>query len=170
MNFTADNQVTGGFGGHAGAGGDAIGGHGGNGTHGGTGGSAIAATGGNGGNGGIGEGGAIETGGTLTIKPRFGAKTGSAQTKATSVITTNRAFGGAGGGPGNPGTATGGTGGSPDGGTGHVLARAAGAAGSAGEGFGGGIVIFGTTTIDDTTITGNFAATHDNDVSGVFNK
>jgi hypothetical protein len=84
------------------------------------------------------------------------------------LITTNKALFVGAGGAGNAGSANGGTGGTPNGPAGVVIAGSAGVVGTIGEGDGGGIVIFGPTTIDDTSITGNFASTHDNDVSGVF--
>ena len=100
------------------------------------------------------------------INPRLQAKKGSAQSKATNLITSNRALSAAGGVPGTGGAATAGQGGTPNGANGTATPGANGAAHPLSVGAGGGIFTVATATIDFTTITGNTASTQDNDVDG----
>ena len=167
VNFTK-NQVRGGVGGNGGNGRDAKGGNGGNGQTGGTGGSTLGGDGGNGGESGIGEGGGIlvDVSGTLKIDPRLGAKKGSKQAKATDQITGNQAFDSGAGSPGHASSVGIGLGGTPLAPNGTVLAGQNGTVDTFTVGVGGGIATFGDTTIDNTTITGNFASTNDSDVDG----
>ena len=172
VNFSA-NQANGSSGGQGGDGGQAVGGNGGDGAVGGAGGNAFSGAGGSGGSGGGGSGGGIDndTGGVLTINPRLGAKKGSKQAKATSLVTTNQANlgqAGAGGARGNINVVA--TGGSPGGTAGQTVLGNPGTAGLIGTGLGGGLDLEagGTATIDNTTITGNTASTNDNNVDGTF--
>jgi hypothetical protein len=162
VSFTSD-QANSGVGGAGGAGGSAAGGEGGSGEQSTAGnpGDGDGGTGGPAGNGSIGQGGGIldMTSGSLSLEPRLGAKRGSKQAKATDVITANQANalpGGAGGAPGQSSVNRG------------VSMPKSGAPGISGEGSGGGIAIFGTAIIDNTTITGNQASTDDRDVLGTF--
>jgi hypothetical protein len=175
VDFT-QNVATGGAASPGGNGGDGQGGNGGDGIHGGNGGNVIGGSGGAGGFGGNGVGGGlfVDVPGTLVMKPRQGARKGSAQSSATDVITTNRAAGGPGasGGTasslsfaGNAGT---GSPSSAPASNGTFTPGTAGVAGTAGSGAGGGIAILGTATIDNATITGNTASTSDPDVDGTF--
>ena len=106
VNFTA-NEVAGNDGGDGGDGGRGFGGNGGNGASGSNGGNGTAGNGGDGGEGGGGIGGGIANfaGGNLTIQPRFGAKKGSKQSRATNVITANLAVAGLGAAGGAAGVA-----------------------------------------------------------------
>ena len=169
VNFT-NNEVQGGFGARAGNGGTVKGGNGGNGSAGGPGGDAMGGNGGSGGEAGIGEGGGLfdALSGTLTIKPRLGAKKGSAQAAATNMITGNKAFSSAAGVAGVAGNATVGSGGTPTGGDGVLTHGANGTVDTFTVGVGGGIAIVGTAIIDNTTISDNFASTNDDDVLGTF--
>ena len=96
VNFS-NNQAQSGVGGVGGVGGSVSGGNGaagnagGSGDFGGSGGNATGGSGGAGGEGATGSGGGIfnSATGTLTIKPRLGAKKGSKQAKATDTITAN---------------------------------------------------------------------------------
>ena len=132
------------------------------------GGSATGGTGGDGGEGASGVGGGIfnATTGTLTLKPRLGAKKGSKQAKATDVITTNQALAASGGQAGAGGGATAGAGRSPFGVNGVATPGQPGVTDLFSVGVGGGIATFGTANVDNTTITGNHASTNDNDVDG----
>ena len=120
MNFMS-NQANGGLGVNGGISGSGVGGGGGA-SHNGaelvrSGGNGRAGNGGTGGDGGFGIGGGIfnAMNGTLTIKPRQGAKKGSKQAKATDLITTNQANLAPGGVGGVSNVlSTGGAGGSPE--------------------------------------------------------
>ncbi len=162
VNFTT-NQATGAIGGNGGNGGEASGETGGTGLPAGSNGNATGGNGGNAGDGGTGLGGGLfdATTGTLVINPRLGVKKNSKQNNATDIITGNKANAGGAGSPGAGGLAQVASGATATNGT-------AGTAASAGVGVGGGIVIVGTATIDNTTITGNTATTNDNDVDGTF--
>jgi hypothetical protein len=163
------NLATGGAGGQGGAGGTAFAGNGGGGN---TGGNGFTATGGNGSDGGAGGrglGGAIWTSlsSRLTIDPRLGAKRGSKQSMASNTITLNQANLGAGGAGGAGGDAQGGRAGLPGGVAGLRFPGRPGNSVPAGTGLGGGVARFagGNITIENTNITGNIAATTDNDVT-----
>ena len=108
--------------------------------------------------------------GNLTIKPRSGARKGSKQSMATNLITANQANAGPGGSGGAAGVPQAGAGGIPNGAAGQTHAGTAGATALSGTGIGGGLDLLtgGTVVIDNTTITGNTAATSDNDVFGTF--
>jgi hypothetical protein len=177
LNVTSNKAVSG-HGGHGGQGGSVQGGHGGNGVTtstlvtGGRGGNANGGNGGNGGTGGIGQGGGIDnvSTGTLTIKPRQGAKKGSSQSKATNTITANQALASSGGLAGDVGASqVPGPGGAHNGSFGLLNPGIPGVTELFSVGIGGGLVNLGTATIDNTTITGNTATTNDNDVEGTFN-
>ena len=107
------------------------------------------------------------TTGTLTLKPRLGAKKGSKQAKATDVITANQALAGVGRAGGHrgrrhaPAAAE-----PPAGSTAPPTAGQPGATDLFSVGVGGGIATFGTANVDNTTISGNHASTNDNDVDG----
>jgi hypothetical protein len=164
VNFTG-NSATGGNAGNGGAGGAATGGKAGDGTHGGSGGDVEGGSGGDAGQtGGDASGGGIVSSGTLTIDPRRGARRRSKHAKATDMITGNNATGGLAGAVGLPGNATPGTGGSPGGAAGQTTAGKPGAAGTAGSGTGGGLSRRRTSTIKNTSTTGNRASTSDNNV------
>jgi hypothetical protein len=174
-NFSA-NQATGGFGGNGAGGGIVTAGRGGNvnpggvdATRGGPGGSAIGGDGGNGGESGIGIGGGIFVAntGTLTLKPRLGARSGSKQSSASDVITNDQANPGSAGNAGLAGSATAGVGGSPLGIAGKVTPGSNGTVDTLSVGIGGGIAIIGTAIIDNTSISGNHAPI-DPDVDGTF--
>jgi hypothetical protein len=167
------NQAVGGSGGNGFVGGDAFGGTGGNGEGGGAGGNGGNANGGNGGDAGdVGslgntEGGGIAVfgSGTLVLKPRLGAKKSSKQASATDVITTNSAIPGQVGIAGSaPGTVTAGSGGSgsPHGAAGNGSRGQSGSPPLPADSDGGGIVVFGKATADNTTVTGNSAITDPN--------
>ncbi len=171
MNFTS-NEVGANVGGDGGDGGAGFGGQGGNGASGNNGGNGNAGNGGAGGSSGAGFGGGAENsnGGSLTIEPRLGAKKRSKQSKATDSITANQArttLGATGGAAGAPQA---GAGGSPNGAAGVTQAGNAGATAAPSTGIGGGLELFagGTAIIDNTTITGNTAATTGNNVDGTF--
>ena len=109
------------------------------------------------------------TTGTLTLKPRLGAKKGSSQAKATDVITTNQALAATGGHAGAGGTATGGLGRPAQGFNGLNGVATPGQPGVTdlfSAGVGGGIATFGTAFVDNTTISGNQASTSDPNVDG----
>ncbi len=141
-------------------------------TGGGIGGDSVGGPGGNGGQGGIGEGGAIfnAPAASLVLLPRHGAPAGSAQAAATDGISSNLAFSGLAGFAGSgtlphPGAP------SPKGGKfGMGSVGHAGQAGSVGSGVGGGLYLdpAGTATFSNVTISGNQAATSDEDVHGTF--
>jgi len=170
VNFTG-NQAVSGIGGPGGLGGNATGQSGGTGDPGGNGGNAIGGTGGDRGEGGIGQGGGIEdtSSGTLVIAPRQGAKKGSKQAKATDVITSNQALSATAGAAGHGGTATPGVGGFLGGNPGTAVQGQPGAFDPLSVGVGGGAALFGTATIDNTSITGNHASTNFGNVEGTFN-
>ncbi len=170
VDFLSNNSARGGNGGNGGTPGTATGGAGGNGTHGGEGGSVVGGSGGNGGQAGSGFGGAIsDRGGTLLINPRKGAPSGSAQAKATDLISGNQAQSGFFGIGRGIGIVTVGLGGTPNGPNGHVIRQGQfGTNGPAGLGQGGGVSILAPATIDNTHITGNHAQNGDDDVQGSF--
>ena len=167
VNITANQSVSG-SGGNGGNGTSADGGFGSNGAIGGAGGAATGGVGGDGGFSSYGVGGGIYNGlnTVLVINPRKGARKGSSQAKATSMITANQALSATGGVPGAGGSATPGQGGSPGGATGNAVAGKSGSPHPLSIGAGGGIYTVATATIDSTSITGNFASSLDNDVDG----
>ena len=167
VNFTS-NQAFSGNGGTGGNGGAATGGFGGNGGVGGRGGNATGGDGGDGGFSSFGIGGGIHNADatTLVIQPRLKAKKGSKQSKATDLITGNKALAGIGGAPGTGASATAGTGGTVGGADGTATHGANGAPHPLSIGAGGGIFTVATATIDNTSITGNTASSLDNDVDG----
>jgi hypothetical protein len=176
VNFSS-NQATGAVGGNGAGGGVAVAGRGGNAAPGGVdpvgggfGGSAVGGNGGIGGESGIGIGGGVFVAntGSLTLKPRLGAKKGSKQAGATNVITANQANAGSAGGAGPGGSATLGAAGTPGGISGRATPGDNGSVDTFSAGVGGGIAIIGTALIDNTTISGNHATTSDPDVDGTF--
>jgi hypothetical protein len=176
LNVTSNKAVSG-RGGLGGRGGSVLGGTGGNGkiasvfVTGGTGGNANGGNGGNGGEGGIGQGGGIdnENTGILVIKPRQGAKKNSPQSQATDTITANQALAGSGGFGGDVGASqVPGPGGARAGNTGLLTPGTIGTTNLFSVGVGGGLTNLGNATIDNTTITGNFATTNSSDVEGTF--
>jgi hypothetical protein len=138
---------------------------------GGNGGAAYGGKGGDGGDGGFGLGGGISelSAGLLTIKPRQGARTGSRQSRATSVIRANHANAGLAGMAAGGGATTAGSGGTPNGTAGQASPGGAGKDGLAGVGVGGGLnsLVGKQVTLEDTTITGNTASTAGDDVGAI---
>ncbi len=152
------NEALAGHAGFGGVGGFAQGGLGGNGQRIGTGGDATGGDGGNGGNAGSAFGGfAYDTPtGIMLIDPRQGAPAGSAQAKATSIITLNQVVANF---PGAAGYGGGAHPGGPAGHTGTAKAGNFGSAGFIGQDVGGGIYITAANkvTLRNTSVTGNKA-------------
>ncbi len=167
VNFTS-NQAVSGTGGRGGNGGTATGGFGGNGAVGGRGGNATGGNGGDGGFSSFGIGGGIHNANatTLLIDPRLHTKKGSKQSKATDLITGNKALASVGGAAGFGASATAGSGGTVGGSIGTATNGTNGASHPLSIGAGGGIFTVATATIDNTSITGNTASSLDNDVDG----
>ena len=162
MNFNK-NRAVGGSGGSGFVAGNFFGGSGGNGEggRGGNGGNATGGISGNAGFVGVGSGGGItvNSAGSLFLRPRLGAKKGSKQAGATDVITSNSAIAGK---PGiaasaDSGNAGGGGPGNPHGKSGHFTPGRAGSLPGPRRTVGGGIVIFGKATGDNTSVTDNSA-------------
>ncbi len=184
VDFT-QNQAAGGAAGSGGVGGSAQGGNGGNGgncgcSHAGLGGPPADhmfgrggnggnGTGGNGGNSGVSGGGSgggiiVDAAGVLTLKPSLGAPSGSNEANATDVIASNSANAGGIGGLGFGGAATGGAGGRGFlvGANGTLTSGHLGAIDIFRQSEGGGIIIVGKATADNTSVTGNSAITDPN--------
>ena len=157
-----------GLAGRGGNGGAGTGGFGGNGAVGGRGGNATGGNGGDGGFSSFGIGGGIHNANatTLVIDPRLHTKKGSKQSKATDLITGNKALASTGGAAGTGASATAGTGGTVGGANGTATNGTNGAPHPLSIGAGGGIFTVATATIDNTSITGNTASSLDNDVDG----
>jgi hypothetical protein len=96
----------------------------------------------------------------------MGARKGSAQSKATNLISENQANAGTAGGGGMPGVPNAGAGGVANGPAGQGSFGTAGASGLGGNGLGGGLNLTqgGSVVAENTTITNNTASTSGNDV------
>ncbi len=180
MSFTAitlnvnSNEAIDGGNGAGGNGGNAVGGVGGDGGIGGDGGNAASGDGGNAGNDGDarGGGGFNASTGTLLIDPRQGALAGSAQSKATSLVRSNKVSFGVPKPGGIAGTAFPGAGGALGGQFGNFRNGVPGMLGLFGQDRGGGLYLTagGKVTLRNINVSMNQAFTGDPDIFGTFSK